>query len=95
MLLSTKSGTISTVAGTGEPAHAGDGGPAVSAALNEPRNIALDRAGHLYIADSENHVIRRVDLNTGIVVTVAGCPRAASSRQEVGGLRGTSVAAED
>ncbi|MGH7209609.1 MAG: hypothetical protein ACREIL_09525, partial [Nitrospiraceae bacterium] len=94
MLLSTKSGTISTVAGTGEPAHAGDGGPAVSAALNEPRNIALDRAGHLYIADSENHVIRRVDLKTGIVVTVAGCPGAASSGQEIGGLRGTSAAEE-
>ncbi|MGH7234960.1 MAG: hypothetical protein ACREIO_01135, partial [Nitrospiraceae bacterium] len=95
VLLSTKSGTISTVAGTGEPAHAGDGGPAVAAALNEPRNIALDRAGHLYIADSENHVIRRVDLKTGIVVTVAGCPGTASSGQEAGGLRGASVAAQD
>ena len=97
VLLSTKSGTISTVAGTGEPAHAGDGGPAVSAALNEPRNIALDRAGHLYIADSENHVIRRVDLKTGIVVTVAGSSGAGSSGQEVGDLRGTSAAeqAED
>ncbi|HKN87509.1 MAG TPA: hypothetical protein VJV04_11665 [Nitrospiraceae bacterium] len=72
--MSTKPGMINTVAGNGEAAHAGDGGPAVTASVNEPKNIAVDRAGHLYIADSENHVIRRVDLKTGVIATIAGRP---------------------
>lgn len=74
MVVSAKPGTINTVAGNGEPAHTGDGGPALVASLNEPKNIAIDRSGGLYIADSENHVIRRVDLHTGMIVTIAGCP---------------------
>ena len=72
MFVSTKSGTIWTVAGFGEPGFSGDGGPAVSACLCEPKDIALDAAGNLYIADSENHVIRKVDLGTGLIITVAG-----------------------
>jgi len=74
MCVSSKPGMINTVAGNGEAAHAGDGGPAVTASINEPKNIAVDRSGYLYIADSENHVIRRVDLKTGIIVTIAGRP---------------------
>ena len=62
------------MAGHGEAGHAGDGGPAVTASLNEPKSIAVDGAGHLYIADSENHVIRRVDLKTGVIATIAGRP---------------------
>jgi len=54
------SGTISTVAGTGQPGYSGDGGPATSAELNGPFGIALDNAGNLYIADSRNNVIRCV-----------------------------------
>ncbi len=66
-------GTIGTVAGTGEPGDGGDGGPAVLACLNEPKSLALDQAGALlYIADSENHRIRTVDLGTGIIRTVVG-----------------------
>ena len=97
MLVSAKSGTIDTVAGNGTPAYVGDGGLAVSACLNEPKSIALDGAEHLYIADSENHVIRRVDLKTGIVTTVAGRPEISSSEHDVVEIRGTSVAdqAED
>ncbi|MER3423678.1 MAG: hypothetical protein C4293_11045 [Nitrospiraceae bacterium] len=67
MLVVTKSGTIGTIAGNGEPGFAGDGGSALAASLNEPKNVVLDSSGHLYIADSENHVIRRVDLETGII----------------------------
>ncbi|WP_447974162.1 NHL domain-containing protein [Nitrospira sp. Kam-Ns4a] len=66
--------TIGTLAGTGEPGYAGDSGPATAARLNEPKSLALDGRGHLYIADAENHVIRRVDLKTGLIVTVAGRP---------------------
>ena len=65
------SGTITTVAGTGERGSGGDGGPAVAAALNGPEGVAVDAAGNLYIADTGNHRIRRVDLS-GTITTVAG-----------------------
>ena len=64
-------GAITTVAGTGEPGCSGDGGPATKATLNEPKSVTL--AGNcLYIADAENHRIRKVDLATGVITTVAG-----------------------
>ena len=69
-------GTITTIAGTGESefgrgGFGGDGGPAVQAQLSSPTGVALDGAGNLYIADSSNHRIRRVDF-TGVITTVAG-----------------------
>jgi sugar lactone lactonase YvrE len=66
-------GTITTVAGNNERARTffGDGGPATNAGLNEPNGIALDSAGNLYIADTNNNRIRKVDL-AGIITTVAG-----------------------
>jgi sugar lactone lactonase YvrE len=64
-------GLIVTVAGTGSPGFDGDGGPAVFARLNHPGGLAADRLGNLYIADSDNNRIRRVD-PTGIITTVAG-----------------------
>jgi sugar lactone lactonase YvrE len=71
----TRTGIIETVAGNGEPGYAGDGGPAGAASLNEPKGLCVDQAGNLYIADSENHVVRRVDRATGVITTVAGvCP---------------------
>ncbi len=63
---------IETVAGDGEPGYAGDGGLAVAASLNEPKGLCVDAQGNLYIADSENHVVRRVDRGTGLITTVAG-----------------------
>ena len=66
------SGTLTTLVGTGDPGFAGDGRPASRANLNEPKGLALDRQGHLFIADSENHVVRRVDHVTGLITTVAG-----------------------
>lgn len=69
-----KPGTIITLAGTGEPGHAGDNGSAGEACLNEPKGLALDGKGNLYIADAENHVVRRVDLASGLITTVAGRP---------------------
>ena len=67
------SGTLATLAGTGDPGFAGDGRQASQATLNEPKGLALDGQGHLFIADSENHVVRRVDRTTGLISTVAGC----------------------
>lgn len=63
---------ILTVAGTGECGYAGDGGQAALARLNEPKAVTVDATGNLYIADAENHVIRKVEMATGVIVTVAG-----------------------
>ena len=67
------SGTVSLIAGqAGSYSYGGDGGPALSARFNSPSDVALDGAGNLYIADSGNNIIRKVDTLTGIVTTVAG-----------------------
>jgi len=67
-----KSGVITTVAGNGKKAFAGDGGPATDAALNEPYGVALDAAGNLFVVDRLNSCVRRVDATTGTIRTVAG-----------------------
>jgi len=64
-------GTISTYAGNGNPGFAGDGGAATSAQLNQPAGLAVDAAGNLYIADSNNSVVRKVT-PSGTISTVAG-----------------------
>jgi sugar lactone lactonase YvrE len=58
--------------GTGTGAFEGDGGPATEARLNNPRGVAVDRAGNLFIADSSNDRVRRVDRKTGIITTLVG-----------------------
>jgi DNA-binding beta-propeller fold protein YncE len=63
---------ISRIAGTGEKGLTGDGGPAISATLNGPKGISVSKKGVFYLADTENHAIRRVDTKTGIITTVAG-----------------------
>lgn len=65
-------GAISTIAGNGDAAYAGDNGPALSAALNQPAAVAVDGAGNLLIADTGNNAIRMVDAVTGAIATVAG-----------------------
>jgi trimeric autotransporter adhesin len=65
-------GIITTVAGSGVFGFSGDGGPATDAGLRGPARVALDVQGNLFIADSANHRIRRVDASTGIITTVAG-----------------------
>jgi sugar lactone lactonase YvrE len=67
------SGQITTIAGRiGAVGYAGDGTAATSALLNAPNGIALDLNNNLYIADTGNNVIRRVDANTGVISTIAG-----------------------
>jgi sugar lactone lactonase YvrE len=66
-----REGIMTTVAGTGVVGYSGDGGPAVDAQLNTPWGILVTPDDHLLIADSENHVIRRVG-SDGIIVTIAG-----------------------
>jgi DNA-binding beta-propeller fold protein YncE len=70
----TKRGTIHHVAGTGEQGYSGDGGQARAAQLAGPKGLAYSR-GALYVADTESHVVRRVDLTTGIITTVLGTGR--------------------
>ena len=67
-----KSKIITTVAGTGQPGFAGDGGPATAAPLKQPHSIALDATGALYVADIGNHRIRRIDPKSGVIESIAG-----------------------
>lgn len=89
-------GVIETVAGDGTAGFGGDGGPATSASLWRPHRVVVDADGTLYIGDSFNHRIRRVDAPTGVITTVAGTglmggsgdggPAAAASLTYSGGL---------
>jgi sugar lactone lactonase YvrE len=64
-------GVLSVIAGTGRCGFSGDGGPAAAAQLDNPSGLAFDSAGNLYVADSNNQRIRRIDRN-GTISTVAG-----------------------
>ena len=61
-----------TVAGNGQKGYSGDGAAATDASLNMPHEIQFDSVGHLYIAERDNHVIRKVDAKTGTISTFAG-----------------------
>src|SRR5436190_11737879 len=65
-------GIVTTIAGTGEQADGGDGGPGPQARLNNPHSLALAPDGSLYIADTGNHRVRCLNLKSGIITTVAG-----------------------
>lgn len=81
-------GTITTIAGSGLPGFSGDGGSAVTAKLSHPTRVALDAAGNLFIADSGNNRIRKVDA-AGTITTVAG-----SGINGYSGDGGSALAAE-
>ena len=68
----SRTGIISTIAGTGTAGFSGDGGPATAAQLKQPHSIALDNTGHLYICDIGNNRVRRVDLAKGTINTFGG-----------------------
>ena len=66
-------GIITTIAGVpGHGGYSGDGGPAIRAELEQPYGTAVDNAGNIYIADRSDNVIRKVDVSTGVITTVAG-----------------------
>jgi streptogramin lyase len=67
-----RAGKIYHVAGTGESGYTGDGGPAKLAKLSGPKGIAWAPDGSLYLADTESHTIRRIDLKSGVITTVVG-----------------------
>jgi DNA-binding beta-propeller fold protein YncE len=72
IVLVDRSGTTKLLAGTGTPGHSGDGGPAAAATFRDPHGIAITREGTMYVADTLNHTIRRIDLKTGVVTAFAG-----------------------
>ncbi len=64
--------TLVRVAGGGEKGYSGDGGSALEARFNWPHEVRVDGVGNLIVADTRNHVIRRIDAKTNIVTTIAG-----------------------
>ena len=70
-----RSRRLARIAGTSETGFSGDGGPALAATFNGPKGIACARDRSLYVVDTENHAIRRVDLKTGSIATVLGTGR--------------------
>jgi sugar lactone lactonase YvrE len=74
-------GSISTYAGiAGGANETGDGGPALSAQLNNPSGMATDAAGNLFFADTNNSRVRKIDASTGIITTVAGTGQGGGGR---------------
>jgi streptogramin lyase len=67
-----KTGILTTIAGNGKKGYSGDGGPAKDAQFNQPHSIQFGPEGDLYICDIGNHVIRRIDMKTGLISTFAG-----------------------
>jgi len=82
-------GNLTTIAGTGTQGFGGDGGPATAAQLDSPQGLALDANQNLYIADTHNHRIRKLNLATGQITTIAGTGTAGFS-----GDNGPAVAAQ-
>ncbi len=70
--LTLATGIITTVAGIGSQGFSGDNGPAISAAIDSPTGLAVDVAGNLYLADTHNHLIRKITARTGTIATIAG-----------------------
>jgi len=83
-VIDLEAGTIDLLAGTGEAGFRGDGGPALDAQLNHPRAMAIGPDGDLYVADTDNHRIRAIDLDDGTIRTVAGSGE--PGLDEIGGL---------
>jgi streptogramin lyase len=67
-----KKHTVDRFAGTGKRGYSGDGGPARAATFDGPKEIDIDRNGNVYVVDTENEAIRRIDAKTGIITTIAG-----------------------
>lgn len=65
-------GVITTIAGTGAVGFSGDGGPALQATFNKPHELRFDAKGDLYIVDMVNHAVRKIDMKSGMLTTIAG-----------------------
>ena len=74
-------GILHHVAGTGQAGYSGDGGPAIEAKFNGPKGIAVESNREVFVTDSGNNVIRRIDLRSGLIATVAGDKAVSSVRR--------------
>ena len=63
---------VSVIAGTGTKGHSGDGGPAKSAQLSAPHEVRFDSKGNIYVAERDSHVVRYIDMKSGMILTAAG-----------------------
>jgi sugar lactone lactonase YvrE len=70
--LDLKTKQMTTIAGNGKKGYTGDGGPATEASLNMPHELRFDTKGDIFVAERDNHVIRKVDMKTGLISTVVG-----------------------
>jgi DNA-binding beta-propeller fold protein YncE len=70
--IDAKTGVLTTIAGTGEKGDGGDGGPAAKAQFNSPHHLAVAANGDVYVADTLNNRVRKIDAKTGVITTVAG-----------------------
>ena len=80
---------MTSIVGTGHQGYSGDGGPASMAELNQPFDVAYDRNGHLYLSDTFNQRIRKVDARSGIITTIVG-----SGKKGFGGDGGPATQAK-
>lgn len=92
--MSLADGILHHVAGTGAAGYSGDGGLATEAKLNGPKGIAVDCNGNVFVADTENHAIRRIDVRTGLIETIAGGDNAASPAARFNRPHGICVATD-
>jgi streptogramin lyase len=72
-------GTITTIAGSGKAGYSGDGGAATDALLNQPYEIRFDGDGNIFFVEMPNHLVRKVDLESGLISTIAGTGKAGFS----------------
>lgn len=77
--MDSDTGIITTVAGTGRKGYTGNGGAATEADLNEPYEVRFDTQGHMYFVEMQNHIVRRVDSQTGRLELIAGSGKAGFS----------------
>jgi streptogramin lyase len=70
--LDRQTGNITAIAGNGERAYVGDGGPALDASLNMPHEMCFDPDGRIYVVERDSHAVRMVDPASGLITTVAG-----------------------
>src|SRR5208282_1232473 len=94
-IIEVSSGIVTVVAGNGTPGYSGDGGPATNAALYQPEGVFVDGSGNIFIADTENSVLREVVASTGNIQTVVGVNYDASggSACQSGGDGGPALSA--
>ena len=93
--IDVQTGIISTVAGVCRYGYDGDEKPAVKAMLNVPEGAVVDQEGNIYISDSQNHRVRKVDVHTGLISTVAGNGDSGYDDKNMGGCGAARFVAKE